>query len=513
MFYTPDNLKEFDYYKNLGDPGVFPFSRGIHPAMYQGKLWTMRQYAGFGSAKETNTRFKYLLSKGQTGLSIAFDLPTQLGYDSDHPKALGEIGRCGAVVDSLADFEELFQDIPLDKISVSMTINAPALIILAMYIALAEKQNISLNKLQGTIQNDILKEYLARGNYIFPIKVSLKLCIDLIEYASLNLPKWNPISISGYHIREAGANAVQELAFTLANGITYLEEALKRNLKPALFLKGFSFFFASGNNFFEEIAKFRAARFLWANILKEGFKINDPDLIKFKFHAQTSGSALTLQQPLNNIVRVTLQALAAVFGGAQSLHTNSYNEAISLPSEEAVKLALRTQQIIAYESKITETADPLGGSYYLESLTLEMIKKVKAYLKVIQEKGGVISAYEEKYFQTEIQESAYLIQKNIEDKKEIIVGVNEFKEEEEEIFKFQKISSDLEEKQKEKLNLIKSQRDNLKIKEVLKEIKENAKDSLNLMPLILKAVKVYATIGEICGALREVFGEYALREF
>lgn len=513
MFYTPDNLKEFDYYKNLGDPGIFPFTRGIHPAMYQRKLWTMRQYAGFGGARETNQRFKFLLSQGQTGLSIAFDLPTQLGYDSDHSKVLGEVGRCGVAIDSLADFEELFQDIPLDKISVSMTINAPALIILAMYIALAEKRNIPLNKLQGTIQNDILKEYLARGNYIFPIEASLKLCIDLIEYSALNLPKWNPISISGYHIREAGANAVQELAFTLANGITYLEEALKRNLKLDLFLKGFSFFFAVGNNFFEEIAKFRSGRFLWANILKEDFKINDSDLTKLKFHAQTAGSALTLQQPLNNIVRVTLQALAAVLGGAQSLHTNSYDEVISLPSEEAVKLALRTQQIIAYESKITETADPLGGSYYLESLTLEMIKKVKAYLKVIQEKGGVINALEEKYFQTEIQESAYLIQKNIEDKKEIIAGVNEFKEEEKEIFKFQKISLDLEEKQKEKLNLIKLKRDNLKIKEVLKEIKSSAKDSLNLMPLILKAVKVYASLGEICDILREVFGEYAVREF
>ncbi len=507
--YTPLDLKDWDYEEKLGYPGQYPFTRGVQPTMYRGRLWTMRQYAGFGTAVESNKRYKYLLEQGQTGLSVAFDLPTQIGYDSDHPLAEGEIGKVGVAIDSLKDMEILFDGIPLDKVSTSMTINAPASILLAMYIAVAEKQGVSKDKLRGTIQNDILKEYIARGTYIFPPKPSMRLITNIFEYCSKEVPKWNTISISGYHIREAGANAVQEVAFTLADGIAYVEAALEAGLDVDDFAPRLSFFFNAHNNLLEEIAKFRAARRLWARIMKERFNAKNKKSMMLKFHTQTAGSALTAQQPDNNIVRVTIQALAAVLGGTQSLHTNSRDEALALPTEESVRIALRTQQILAYESGVADTIDPLAGSYYIESLTDRIEKEVMEYLEKIDELGGAVSAIEKGYIQKEIQNSAYKYQMEIEAGDRIIVGVNRFQIEEETHKDILKVDPEVERVQRENLVQLKKERNNDEVNNKLEALKEAAKDSsVNLMPYILDAVKTYATLGEICNVLREVFGEY-----
>ncbi|MCP2606575.1 methylmalonyl-CoA mutase family protein [Candidatus Aminicenantes bacterium AC-708-I09] len=507
--YTQEDNSDFNYNKKLGYPGAYPFTRGVYATMYRGRLWTMRQYAGFGTAEESNRRYKYLLSQGQTGLSVAFDLPTQTGLDSNHPLAQGEVGKVGVAIDTLKDMEILFEGIPLDRVSVSMTINATAPIILAMYLALAEKRSIPWDKLSGTIQNDILKEYIARGTYIFPLQPSLKLTIDIFSFCRKYMPLWNFISISGYHIREAGATAVQELAFTFANAITYVKEAIKEGLKVDDFAPRISFFFSSHNNFFEEIAKFRAGRRIWAKIMKEKFNAKNPDSCKLRFHTQTSGVTLTAQQPDNNIVRVTIQALAAVLGGTQSLHTNARDEALALPSEESAQIALRTQQIIAYESGVTDTIDPLGGAYFIEALTDEIEKKVWDYLNKIEEIGGMKKAIETGFIQREIQESAYSFQKKIEKKEEIIVGVNEFKSEHEKInFELLQVPPEIEKAQIKRLEEVKRERDNYKVKEKLSKLKNSAYEKENLIPYIIDAVKAYATIGEIIDSLKEVFGDY-----
>jgi len=506
--YTPLDVKDADYLQDLSFPGEYPFTRGVYPTMYRARLWTMRQYAGFGTAEQTNKRFKYLLEHGQTGLSVAFDFPTQLGYDCDHPLAKGEVGKAGVSVSTLRDMEIIFDGIPLDKVTTSMTINAPATILLAMYIAVAEKQGVPQEKLGGTVQNDILKEYAARGMYIFPPKPSMKLVTDIFEYCSKHVPRWNTISISGYHIREAGATAVQEVAFTLANAIAYVQAAINRGLDLDKFASRLSFFFASHNNFFEEIAKFRAARRLWAKIMREHFGAKNPAAWRLRFHTQTSGCTLTAQQPLNNIVRVTLQALAAVLGGTQSLHTNSFDEALALPSELAVRVALRTQQIIAYESGVADVIDPLGGSYYVEWLTDKIEEEAMRYIEKIDSMGGAVEAIEKGYIQREIVESAYRYQREIETKQRIIVGVNEFVTEERVPIEILKIDPKIEETLIERLRMIKKQRDNAKVREVLEDLKKAAERDENLMPVILKAVKAYATVGEICNVLREVYGEY-----
>lgn len=508
-FYTPEDLEGFDYLKELGFPGSYPFTRGIQPTMYRGRLWTMRQYAGFGTAEESNERYRYLLSQGQTGLSVAFDLPTQIGYDSDHPLSEGEVGRVGVAIDSIEDMEVLFKDIPLDKVSTSMTINSTAAIILAMYVVVAEKQGVSPDKLRGTIQNDILKEYIARGTYIYPPKPSMRIITDIFDYCSKNMPLFNPISISGYHIREAGANAVQEVAFTLADAIAYVEAAISAGLDPNVFGTRLSFFFAAHNNFFEEIAKFRAARRLWAKIMKERFKVSTENALKLRFHTQTGGSTLTAQQPMNNIVRVALQALAAVLGGTQSLHTNSYDEAISLPTEESVTIALRTQQIIAYESGVADTIDPLAGSYFVEKLTAEIENKAKEYIDKIDSMGGTISAIESGYIQSEISESSYSQQKMVEENSLVIVGVNKFESDDYYIPEnILKVDPELEEKQKRRLKDLRKRRDEKKVRMSIERLKEVAKTSENIMYPIIDAVRNYATVGEISDALREVFGEY-----
>lgn len=508
--YTPENIKDLDYTEDLGFPGDYPYTRGVQPTMYRGRFWTMRQYAGYASAEESNERYKYLLQQGQTGLSVAFDLPTQIGYDSDHPMAQGEVGKVGVAIDSLEDMEILFDGIPLDKVSTSMTINAPASILLAMYIAVGEKQNVPADKLSGTIQNDILKEYIARGTYIFPPKPSMRLITDIFEFCSKHVPKWNTISISGYHIREAGSTAVQEVAFTLADGIAYVEAAVKKGLDPNVFGRRLSFFFNSHNDFLEEIAKFRAARRLWAKIMRERFGVTNPDAQKLRFHTQTAGCTLTAQQPENNIIRVTIQALAAVLGGTQSLHTNSFDEALALPTEESVRIALRTQQIIAYESGVTSTVDPLAGSYYLEWLTNEIERRAQEYIDKIDEMGGMLVAIEKGYVQQQIQDSAYAYQRAIEKGEQIVVGVNKFQIEEKGTSrKILRVDPSMAEKQIARLKALKKSRDNVKVKEALEEIRKAAKDeSVNLMPKILEAVKVYATLGEICDILREEFGEY-----
>ena len=506
--YTPLDVKDSDYLQDLGFPGEYPFTRGVYPTMYRARLWTMRQYAGFGTAEQTNKRFKYLLEHGQTGLSVAFDFPTQLGYDCDHPLAKGEVGKAGVSVSTLRDMEIIFDGIPLDKVTTSMTINAPATILLAMYIAVAEKQGVPQEKLGGTVQNDILKEYAARGMYIFPPKPSMKLVTDIFEYCSKHVPRWNTISISGYHIREAGATAVQEVAFTLANAIAYVQAAIDRGLDLDKFASRLSFFFASHNNFFEEIAKFRAARRLWAKIMRERFGAKNPAAWRLRFHTQTSGCTLTAQQPLNNIVRVTLQALAAVLGGTQSLHTNSFDEALALPSELAVRVALRTQQIIAYESGVADVIDPLGGSYYVEWLTDKIEEEAMRYIEKIDSMGGAVEAIEKGYIQREIVESAYRYQREVETKQRIIVGVNEFVTEERVPIEILKIDPKIEETLIERLKMIKKQRDNAKVREVLEDLRKAAEKDENLMPVILKAVKAYATVGEICNVLREVYGEY-----
>ncbi|WP_213698447.1 methylmalonyl-CoA mutase family protein [Acetomicrobium sp.] len=508
--YTPENIKDLDYTEDLGFPGDYPYTRGVQPTMYRGRFWTMRQYAGYASAEESNERYKYLLQQGQTGLSVAFDLPTQIGYDSDHPMAQGEVGKVGVAIDSLEDMEILFDGIPLDKVSTSMTINAPASILLAMYIAVGEKQDVPADKLSGTIQNDILKEYIARGTYIFPPKPSMRLITDIFEFCSKHVPKWNTISISGYHIREAGSTAVQEVAFTLADGIAYVEAAVKKGLDPNVFGRRLSFFFNSHNDFLEEIAKFRAARRLWAKIMRERFGVTNPNAQKLRFHTQTAGCTLTAQQPENNIIRVTIQALAAVLGGTQSLHTNSFDEALALPTEESVRIALRTQQIIAYESGVTNTVDPLAGSYYLEWLTNEIERRAREYIDKIDEMGGMLVAIEKGYVQQQIQDSAYAYQRAIEKGEQIVVGVNKFQIEEKGTSrKILRVDPSMAEKQIARLRALKESRDNVKVKEALEEIRKAAKDeSANLMPKILEAVKVYATLGEICDVLREEFGEY-----
>jgi len=505
--YLPENPDD-TYMEKLGLPGQFPFTRGIQPTMYRGRYWTMRQYAGFGSAEETNQRFRYLLEQGQTGWSVAFDLPTQIGYDSEAPMARGEVGKVGVAIDTLKDMEQLFDGIPLDRVSTSMTINAPAAILLAMYIAVAEKQGVPPEKLQGTIQNDILKEYAARGTYIFPPKPSMRLITDIFAYCSKHLPKWNTISISGYHIREAGATAVQEVAFTLANGIAYVQAALDAGLEVDEFAPRLAFFFNAHNHFFEEIAKFRAARRIWAKLMRERFRAKKEKSWQLRFHTQTGGSTLTAQQPDNNIVRVTLQALAAVLGGTQSLHTNSRDEALALPTEESARIALRTQQIIAYESGVADTVDPLAGSYFVEYLTDQIEEQVWRYLEKIDEMGGAVAAVEQGFIQQEIRRSAYETQKAIERGEQVVVGVNRFRIEEETPPQLLRVDPAVEEKQKQKLQAVRQSRDAQAVQDSLQRLERAARGTDNLMPYILDAVRAYATIGEICDTLRNVFGEY-----
>jgi methylmalonyl-CoA mutase N-terminal domain/subunit len=507
--YTPAELQDLDYLRDLGFPGEYPLIRGVYPTMYRARLWTMRQYAGFGTAEQTNQRFKYLLGHGQTGLSVAFDFPTQVGYDCDHSLALGEVGKVGVSTSTLKDMEVLFDGIPLDKVTTSMTINAPANVLLAMYVAVGQKQGVNQAKLGGTVQNDILKEYVARGMYIFPPKPSMRLVTDIFEYCSKHMPQFNTISISGYHIREAGATAVQEVAFTFANAIAYVQTAIDRGLDLDKFAGRLSFFFAAHNNFLEEIAKFRAARRLWAKIMQDRFHAKNLASMMLRFHTQTSGVALTAQQPYNNIVRVALQALSAVFGGTQSLHTNSFDEAYALPSEQAVTVALRTQQVIAYESGVVDTVDPLAGSYYVESLTNEIEEEAARYIEEIDGIGGAVAAVEKGFMQREITESAYRFQKKVEAKKQIVVGVNEFKSEEEIPIKTLQMNPATEKKLVEQLSHIKNQRNKTKLNEVLNRLRGAAeKENVSLMPCIIEAVKEYATLGEICGTLREVYGEY-----
>ena len=508
--YTPDDIGEFDYCRNLGFPGDYPFTRGVQPTMYRGKHWTMRMYAGFSTAEESNRRYRYLLSQGSSGLSVAFDLPTQIGYDSDHAMAQGECGKVGVAIDSLADMEILFGDIPLDKVSTSMTINAPASVLLAMYICVGEKQGIAANKLSGTIQNDILKEYIARGTYIFPPKPSMRLITDIFAFCSRHVPKWNTISISGYHIREAGSTAVQEVAFTLSDGIAYVEAARKAGLDPNVFGRRLSFFFNSHNNFLEEVAKFRAARRLWAKIMKERFGVTDERAQMLRFHTQTAGCTLTAQQPENNVVRVTLQALAAVLGGTQSLHTNSMDEALALPTEKSVGIALKTQQIIAYESGVTDTIDRFGGSYVIETLTNEIERQASEYIRTIDEMGGMLAAIEKGYVQKQVQDASYEYQLAVEKNRITVVGVNQFQmEEEKKDLQLLRVDASVGERQIRKLREMKEHRDNILVNENLAKIRKAASDETeNLMPYIIEAVRSYATEGEICGVLREVFGEY-----
>ncbi len=507
--YTPEDVNGVDYAKDLGFPGVYPYTRGVQPTMYRGRFWTMRQYAGFATAEDSNKRYRYLLSQGTTGLSVAFDLPTQIGYDSDDPMAVGECGKVGVAIDSLADAEILFDGIPLDKVSTSMTINAPASILLSMYIAVAEKQGVPMNALAGTIQNDILKEYIARGTYIFPPKPSMRLITDIFDFCSRNIPKWNTISISGYHIREAGSTAIQEVAFTLADGIAYIEAAIKAGQDPNVFGKRLSFFFNAHNDFLEEVAKFRAARKVWAHIMKERFGVTNPGAQMLRFHTQTAGCTLTAQQAENNIVRVAIQTMAAVCGGTQSLHTNSLDEALALPTDKSVRIALRTQQIVAYESGITNVVDPLAGSYAIEALTKEIEEGALAYIKEIDDLGGMMTAIEKGYPQKHIQDAAYDYQKSIESGDRIIVGVNKFHIDEDMTErKLLKVDASVGENQIKKLREMKEKRDNVRVKTTLDAVREGAKGDANLMPLILDAVHAYATEGEICGVLREVFGEY-----
>jgi methylmalonyl-CoA mutase N-terminal domain/subunit len=509
--YTPLDIGALDYCDDLGFPGEPPFTRGAQPTMYRGRLWTMRQYAGFATPEETNKRYKYLLENGQTGLSVAFDLPTQIGYDSDHPLSDGEVGKVGVAIDTLKDMEILFDGIPLDKVSTSMTINSTAAVLLAMYIAVAEKQGIKSEVLQGTIQNDILKEYAARGTYIYPPAESMRIVTDIFAFCKDHVPRWNTISISGYHMREAGCTAVQEVAFTLADGIAYVEAAVLAGLDVDSFASRLAFFFCCHNTFIEEIAKFRAARRLWAKIMRERFKARKNESCVLRFHTQTAGCSLTAQQPDNNIVRVAFQALAAVLGGTQSLHTNSKDEAYALPTEDSVRLALRTQQLIAYESGVADIIDPLGGSYAIEALTDEIEKKSMEYIKKIEAMGGAIRAIQSGFIQAEIAESAYRYQKEIETKKRIIVGLNQFQMEEEPLKNIYRVKSELEQYQKEKLANVKKERDNIKVKEALSLLKIAAQGTDNLLVPILEAVRVYATLGEISDTLREVFGEYKQR--
>ncbi len=505
----PDNAP-VDYENDLGFPGEYPYTRGVQPTMYRGRFWTMRQYAGYASAEESNARYRYLLQQGQTGLSVAFDLPTQLGYDSDDDMAIGEVGKVGVSISSLEDMRTLFREIPLDKVSTSMTINAPAAVLLAMYIAVGKEQGASSQQLEGTIQNDVLKEYVARGTYIFPPRPSMRLITDTFRYCSTEVPKWNPISISGYHIREAGSTAVQEVAFTLADGIAYVQAAIDAGLSVDAFAPRLSFFFNAHNNFLEEVAKFRAARRMWARIMKERFQAKDPRSWALRFHTQTAGSTLTAQQPMNNVIRVTIQALSAVLGGTQSLHTNSMDEALWLPTEESVRVALRTQQIIANESGVADTIDPLAGSYVVEYLTNEIEKRAQEYIDTIDKMGGALAAIEGGYLQAEIAEAAYRAQVAVEKKDQIIVGVNSYQVDEKEI-KLARLSVDpsIEQNQCRRLAELRARRDNAKVQTMLEQIETAArKPDEPLMPLFIAAVEADCTLGEICGVLRRVWGEY-----
>jgi methylmalonyl-CoA mutase N-terminal domain/subunit len=506
--YTPLDHADDDYLSEISLPGEFPYTRGVQPTMYRGRHWTMRMYAGFATAEESNRRYKFLLEQGQTGLSVAFDLPTQIGYDSDSEMSIGEVGKVGVAIDSLKDMETLFDGIPLDKVSTSMTINAPAAVLLAMYIAVAEKQGVAPDKLRGTIQNDILKEYSSRGTYIFPPKPSMRIITDIFSYCAASVPLWNTISISGYHIREAGSTAVQEVAFTLANGIAYVEAAQKAGLDVDTFGPRLSFFFNAHLDFFEEIAKFRAARRLWAKIMKERFNAKNPRSLMVRFHTQTAGCTLTAQQPKNNIVRVAFQALSAVLGGSQSLHTNSMDEALCLPSEEAVQIALRTQQLIANETGVADTVDPLGGSYYVESMTSEICNRAEEYIKKIDDIGGAVDAIEQGYVQREIQDSAYKYQREIEQEERIVIGLNKFQVEEEKPTNLLRVDPSVRVDQIERLKALKSSRDKTEVQKSLANLKQRAEGNDNLLPHILEAVKTYATLGEICDVLREEFGEY-----
>ena len=506
--YTPGNLEKTDYMRDIGLPGEYPFLRGVHPTGYRSRLWTMRMFAGFGTAEETNSRFKYLLENGQTGLSVAFDMPTLYGYDTDAPQAAGEFGKCGVAVSSLADMELLFDEIPMDRITTSMTINSPAAIIWAMYIAAAEKRGAQIDKLGGTIQNDILKEYVAQNEYIFPPEPSMRLVVDTVEFATRYMPQWNPISISGYHIREAGATAVQELAFTMADGFEYVRWCLERGLDIDEFAPRLSFFFNVDNYFFEEIAKFRAARKIWANEMKETFHASNPRSMWMRTHAQTAGWTLTAQQPQNNVVRVALQALAAVLGGTQSLHTNSLDEAWALPSVDAALLALRTQQIIAHETGVTDTVDPLGGSYYLETLTSQVEEGAYGYFRRIEDMGGVINAIETGFLQREIADAAYHYQLEADRKERITVGVNEYVSEETPDIPLLRVDRTGEEHHIRRLNEVRRRRDGRDVKEKLNALEEAARGSRNTMPLLVEAAKSYATLGEMMDVFRQVFGEY-----
>ncbi len=506
----PENIDD-SYLSEIGFPGRYPYTRGVQPTMYRGRLWTMRQYAGFSTAAETNNRFRYLLDQGTTGLSIAFDLPTQIGYDSDNPMSAGEVGKVGVAIDSLADMETLFMGIPLDKISTSMTINAPAAVLLAMYIALGEKQGVPADKLQGTIQNDVLKEYVARGTYIFPPRPSLRIITDIFQYCSQNLPSFNTISISGYHIREAGSTAVEEIAFTLANACTYVQAAIDAGLEVDTFAKRLAFFFNASSNILEEVAKFRAARRLWAKIMKERFHSKNPASQMMRFHTQTAGNTLTAQQVDNNIVRVTIQALAAVLGGTQSLHTNSKDEALGLPTEDSVRTALRTQQVIALESGVADTIDPLAGSYYIEALTDSIEKQALELMEEVEKEGGVVASIEKGFIQSRIDKSAYEYQKEVENRERVIIGVNSFQVDEELKPPVLKIDPEVEDNQVQNLKRLREKRNNQKVDETLAALKDAADGDMNLMPFILSAVREYATLGEICNVLRDVFGEYRYR--
>ena len=506
--YDQDSFVDSETEESIGYPGEYPFTRGIYPTMYRGRLWTMRQYAGFGSAAESNQRYRYLLSKGQAGLSVAFDLPTQIGMDSDHTLALGEVGKVGVAIDSLEDMETLFNGIPLEKVSTSMTINATAAILLCLYVAVARKQGANLTKISGTVQNDVLKEYIARGTYIYPVRPAMRIVTDIFAWCRENVPKWNTISISGYHIREAGSTAVQEVAFTLADGIAYVEAALKAGLSIDEFAPQLSFFFNAHNDLLEEIAKYRAARRLWARIMAERFGAKDPRSLMLRFHAQTAGSSLTAQQPENNIVRVAIQALAAVLGGCQSLHTNSLDEALALPTEDSALIALRTQQILAHETGVTNTVDPVAGSYAIESLTNEIEALAGLYISKIDKMGGTLRAIESGFVQGEIQKAAYDFQRAVETKEQIVVGVNEFVAEEERGIPTLRMDEDIERSQIARLNALRAKRDSARVNFALAELQRRAATTENLLPAILAAVEAYATVGEISDALRRVFGEY-----
>jgi len=506
--YTQDDLSGVDPESSIGYPGEFPFTRGIYPTMYRGRLWTMRQYAGFGTAVESNQRYRYLLSKGQAGLSVAFDLPTQIGMDSDHPLALGEVGKVGVAIDSLEDMETLFDNIPMEKVSTSMTINATAAILLCLYVAVAKKQGANLAKISGTVQNDVLKEYIARGTYIYPVRPAMRIVTDIFAWCRDNLPKWNTISISGYHIREAGSTAIQEVAFTLADGIAYVQAALDAGLAVDEFAPQLSFFFNAHSDLLEEIAKYRAARRLWAKIMRDRFGAKDPRSLLLRFHAQTAGSSLTAQQPENNIVRVAIQALAAALGGCQSLHTNSMDEALALPTEDAALIALRTQQILAHETGVTNTIDPVAGSYAIEHLTNKIEQGAVDYISKIDAMGGMLRAIESGFVQGEIQKAAYDFQRGVEAKEQIIVGVNDFIAEEERSIPTLRIEPEIERSQIASLNAVRAKRDSAKTHAALAELQRRAATTENLLPAILTAVEAHATVGEISDALRRVFGEY-----